>query len=354
MWKVDLIAQYKFRWFGVLANVKGHHQGAWSWQQGLAFVSREMLAVYQVEENPDVPEVGSRDASGGTGRYFLQILFLAANDGKQLGAMYLTTPGTGSSRLYPTHDGRFLIRTGELLRLYSADFQKLAEQSLPHSLTATSQGSDVAVSPSGRTVYIDYTASYPTQPLVRGHALLDADSLETIANPTPADLALWPGGPAIRFFPNAMSPIGLPGWFTLLGEWQTVDLWLKDPFCYSGFHRITPEVYGVAACNRLRLFAPNGHLLWDVPYTDNVASLRGGQDFIAVESYHIPADPFDLGLPATPLGIKVYNWKKKSEVCMIQASLERPHEHWPSIFHDVSPRDAVAVIEGSELSFYRP
>jgi hypothetical protein len=326
----------------------------WKTQQGISFLSSSTVAVYQVSENSAVLAPQARDASGGGRRYLLRIVFFSADDGKELKTLLLTTSGNDRSWLYPTHDGKFLLRTGDILRVYSANFQEETKTTLPHSATAARQVSMVSVSPSGKLINVHYGASYPTQPYISGDTLLDADTLKTIVNPKPTDMALWPEGPGKSLFPNLATSGDKTGIITSQGAWQSFDYHTKDVSCYSGFHRIAAEVYGGYGCKDLRLYAQDGRLLWDVPIHDEVVNVLGTDAFIAAAVYHRPPDPMDLGLGRAPLGIKIYDLANKSEVCLIPPTSKRFSDVWPWIFFDVSQEKTVAVIQANQLSLYRP
>ena len=177
LWQVDLTSNYQFRDFDLTKYPRNHLPPMWTKQQGIEFISPNVLAIYQVWEVNSLEPLTQKEDSGGSGRYVLHVSFLDVTKGNELKTIRLVTEGSGPSRVFPTHDGRYLIRTGETIRSFSAAFDESAAARLPNSKTASNQWSDVSVSPSGRLIYIKYNASYSSQ-FVRGTATLDADSLD--------------------------------------------------------------------------------------------------------------------------------------------------------------------------------
>ena len=67
LWRIDLRKTYGYR------NFERAWFPMWQRQGGLAFVSPEILAVYQVIESKEPVPLGPRNRSGGAGNYSLQI-----------------------------------------------------------------------------------------------------------------------------------------------------------------------------------------------------------------------------------------------------------------------------------------
>lgn len=277
----------------------------------------------------------------------MQVVFLDSQTGKELRTLRLVTSGSDFSGVYPTHDGRFLVRTGQVLRLYSPSFDELASRSiaeLPAKDTWVLQ-----VLPSGRHVYAESWAGK------RVATVLDADTLETVANLRPSDVALWPQ--VTRLFPDLAGSLPQPGFFTPEGNWQTVDLHSKRASCvfWTVVHptNITQRLGGGRGCEQLKLFSSDGRLFWNVPVRNEAHSLLYDSRLLAVEIHrHLP-DPFDTGVSSKPLRISVYDLATKSEKCSIPI-IGPVSDWWSSMFYDVSAAGTVAVIQGNTLSFYQP
>jgi hypothetical protein len=299
----------------------------WANQQGIEFVSPDVLAVYQVSEVDSLEPLKQRDDSGGSGRYVLHVSFLGVTKGNELKTIRLVTEGSGPSRVFPTHNGRYLIRTGETIRSFSAAFDESAAALLPNSKTASNQWSDVSVSPSGRLIYIKYNASYSSQ-FVSGTATLDADSLDPNEN-----LAKNEGAGENRRA------------FTFVA---------RNPSCPSALARITSEFSVGYGCEDLRLFSNDGQLLWDIPIHEQVISVRGSGALLVASINRHRANPLDLDFGPEPLRVDVYDIATKSKKCSILARIKPAPGLWPSMSYALSTSGKVAVIQGSMLSVYRP
>jgi hypothetical protein len=276
----------------------------WANQQGIEFVSPDVLAVYQVSEVDSLEPLKQRDDSGGSGRYVLHVSFLGVTKGNELKTIRLVTEGSGPSRVFPTHDGRYLIRTGETIRSFSAAFDESAVVRLPNSKTASNQWSDVSVSPSGRLIYIKYNA-YDSSRFVRGTATLDADSLDPEDNPEKNEGA---------------------------GEHQDAFTFVaRDPSCLSALARITSELFAGYGCGTLRLFSNDGQLLWDIPIHDQVISVRGSGMLLVASINRHRANPLDLDFGPEPLRVEVYDIATRSKTCSIPARIKPAPGLWPNV-----------------------
>src|ERR1700724_519443 len=117
-WKANLREQYQYQSFDrdIIKN--------WVSQQGVVFLTPQEIAVYQVNKRPSSPPLGTRDTSGGAGNFVLDVRIFGAGDGALIKAFHLPTTA-GLSRVLPAHDGKFIVRTGDVLYLYAPDFQQL-------------------------------------------------------------------------------------------------------------------------------------------------------------------------------------------------------------------------------------
>src|SRR5205807_1741620 len=89
-----------------------------------------------------------RSKLGGAGNFGLQIRVLNARDGHDLKQLDLSTNAMQSS-VVPVSDNQFVVRTGDQMFLYSADFQRLAQKDLPLVRAASNETWTIAVSTSG-------------------------------------------------------------------------------------------------------------------------------------------------------------------------------------------------------------
>jgi hypothetical protein len=311
-----------------------------------------MLAVYQVTSQPDTP-LARRDRSGGAGRFVLQVQFLNAKDGKPITSLHLQTDAELSG-VFPTHDGKFLIRTGNVIRLYSASFEEIASKSLPLSNVMPHEHWRVAVSPSGARVYAEHNETSSKASRTEGN-ILDAETLRTITTFDTSSTILHPVGDSLLL---GIKDYGTEvGEFKINGGWRPlfqVDL-AGDASCGFGttFLRTNDPILATFGCNTLRLLSLEGKQLFtaSVEKHEEFVSAVGSGSLVAAEVHHHRSDPFDLGISSKPVRIAVYDSTTKSEKCYIP--ITEPVSTWSSLY-GVSSLGGVAVIQGGVLRFYQP
>src|SRR5437016_7564855 len=96
----------------------------WGRQQGVVFITPERIVVYQVNEKSSPAPLSTRDATGGAGNFLLDLKILDAHDGRQIKSMRFPTNGA-FSKVVRGSGGRFAVRTGDALYLFSPDFNLL-------------------------------------------------------------------------------------------------------------------------------------------------------------------------------------------------------------------------------------
>lgn len=340
IWTVDLSARYQFRPFGLVKHPRNQPPLLWRTQQGIVFISPQTLAIYQVRELEDLPPIQPRDESRGGGKFVLQIVFLDSSTGEEVQTLRLTTSSAVQSRVYATHEGRFLVVTGGLLRLYSSSFQKIVSRSLPMSATTGNENWNISVIPPGRRIaaIAHGTLRY----------LLDSDSLETVANPRPSDVAWWAEGNA--FFPELRG--SGRGVFTAEGRWMEIDPVSKAGSCtWAVFENTSQQGSGWRDCKQFQVFSLKGQVIWDVQTRDEITSFTNNGRLLAAAIYRHRTNPFDLDLEPKPLRIEVYDLQEKRARCSILVA-EPVLGDSNTRFFDLSSSGSIALVQGSKLSFY--
>src|SRR5262249_10507775 len=123
-WTINLMDKFELQAFDRTIKFP------WSLHQDVVFLSPDRVLVYQVNRSRAAVKLKPRDASGGSGNFVLDIRILSAVDGHEIKALQLTTNAT-ASKIMATREGRFLVRTGDVLYLYSANFEPIASKALP-------------------------------------------------------------------------------------------------------------------------------------------------------------------------------------------------------------------------------
>lgn len=325
-WVVDPTKTFQFRAFD--SEKHGHNPLSPPNQQGVEFISPEVLAVYQVSEVEEPQALGQKDPSGGSGRYLLHVSILDVTQKTELKSLQFVTSGWLPSRVFPTHDRRFLIRTGQIIRSFSASFDQVAIAHLPYSQNTTQEWYQLSLSGSGKLLYVKHSKSDSSKS-ESGTAVLDADSLRP-SNREPQN--------------NVPSGEGSHG-FTFVA---------KDRSCPHGVTKITPEIFVGYGCKELKLFSQDGQVLWDIPVDEQVASVRASGTLLAalIKGRYVNLLHPDTG--PEPLRIDLLDINTKSEKCSISVRTELVSGNWPPILYTVSSSGGVAVIQGNMLSVYRP
>jgi hypothetical protein len=342
IWTVDIASTFSFRPYGLVKHPRNQPPLAWRTQQAVVFTAPDTLAIYQVKESEGGHPLEPQDASGGGGRYVLEIVFLDRAKGKEIHRLRLTTGSTGQSAVYPTHDGRFLVVTGKMLRLFSPTFQEIASRPGPIGQSGQSQYWRVSVIPPGKRIfaYVDITMPF----------LLDADTLDTIPSPKPSDVALWWEGS--RLFKELRGDG--PGAFSPEGNWLTLAV---DPRAsgraYWVFLNISSQGSGGWDSKEIKLFSPSGQLIWDIQTRDDIYGYVSNGSLLAAGIYHTRADPLDLGLAAKPRWVAIYDLERKSQRCAIPIA-GVVSGGWNARFYDLSSTGSVAIAQQNLLSLYEP
>lgn len=356
LWTVDLASKYNF---GAFSGTK-HPTPVWNAQRGVVFTLPDVLVVYHVEQAQIGPGLEQRQADEGGGRFLLRAIFVDARNGNQLRELHWTTTATDTSQLYATHGGRFLVRTGSLLRLYSPDFQQIASMSLPIDSGGALNYTLVEIVPPGRFFFVEHHWDKGRNgPWGEEKSLVDADTLKIVQNPTAADVALWPGAssyfPGLGTLPAASMPQYRRVWQNGNQDLQVLEKRNDEhthpyKYCaYQMFVGVTYQTWGT--CEKVELRMPDARLWWHLEFRDHVSFLRIAGNTLALELDHWSWDPLDLGLPPKPLRIVVYNVDQKIAECSIDLKETRKDQTFDFA---VSPDGLLALRLGNELSVYKP
>jgi hypothetical protein len=335
VWTVNLAETYSFRSFGIENLGDAPHPQGWAESRGVTFLSPHLIAIYQVLPSSEPPTLTDRLGDGKIRPFVLQIQVLASSDGKPVKSLQFTT-GLHANRfsaklewaflfpsILPTHDGRFLVRTKDMLRLFSADFVEIACKELASNREATSEEWKFSVSPRGDQVYAEHSEDFfsKNEPGL-GHFkltryLFDADTLKTL-----------------RSWDYRERPWGAP--------------WERSKYKTEGGGRGKGP-------NEIVVLPDQTHPGFTVTLRgkDRSRSEVLTDALLAVEIHHYRADPFDVGRCSNPVRLAIYDLASKSEKCSIPIAKEAGR-CGSGFLYGVSSTGAVAVIQGTKLSLYRP
>jgi hypothetical protein len=357
-WKVDLTERYGFQAFDRTINFR------WTLHQDVLFISPDRVLVYQVNHLRGTTKLAPRDASGGSGNFILEIKVLDAQDGSEIKSLQLPT-NAEFSKVIATRDGRFIIRTGDILYLYSADFTRLASHAMPLKRQVQEEGWQIGVSPSGDEVQLVHqqilkrSAISPTSKVEKAQAdieILSADNLETIKSLSlPWFLASWSGADRalLSSSPTTWSPAASFGLLSFGGQWTplTPDWAPSEHPCAYQAVALEHKLFAAFGCGNLSVFPQTGERLFFLKTgtKEFVNSVQGGGDYMAIQWEHrsIRRDT-SANIPiamAQPLRLDLYQIHSSNPLLSVAL-------HHSNIYYAVSRSGALAVVDGTSLDLY--
>ncbi|HEX2327137.1 MAG TPA: hypothetical protein VHN74_00325 [Candidatus Angelobacter sp.] len=293
-WSVDLQRQYGFQPFDRYVS------SAWTGQQGVLFLTPEQVIVYQVNRLPEAPDLKARNAAGGSGSFIMELRVLSARDGHLIHAFRLPTNAERSS-VHALNGGRFLVRTGNILYLYSAEFTELAHKTLTIVHSAPRENWQIAVSPSRAQVVLVHSQIFHTpQFLMDGTTISEGQSKTDVEFVDPATLAttktfslghtlaVW--APVDDFLitsdPAHSYSHGELGLLDDKGKWTALKSEVKIEAHDCPFDLIPAGHHSVAllGCGRVLVLTAEGNVLYDHSAVDcRFSSATATGDYLAAQ-----------------------------------------------------------------------
>jgi hypothetical protein len=332
----------------------------WLRQQGVVFVSPERLVIYQVNRRQEVAPLAKRGPSGGSGNYILLARVLDARSGREIQRFRLVTSAESSSIL-PTHDGKFIVRAGKMLALYSENFEVLKARELPEGQAPVDYW-QVAVTPSGRQIVVAHQQLRvnPESPLDASRTWSQAD-LEYLDADTFASLRklhvthhvpVW--APHEKFL-LMTTPGKLPGdsgvtfgTMSFDGHWSSLQQpWMdKKSHCIYNFDLLDHGLMAARGCNDLTVFAP---------FAEKILSLEAGNmrrfSSVAAADHSLAVEVSEFVVPVArlpgmePTRIEVYDLITGEKT--ISVSVEAK-----TLKYAVSNDGLLAVVDRDTLAVY--
>jgi hypothetical protein len=353
-WKINLQDQYQYQ------NFDRDLARNWVSQQGVVFLTPQEIAVYQVSKRRPSARLGARDTSGGAGNFFLDVKVLDAQDGHLIQALHLATSAT-FSKVAPTHDGKFIVRTGEILYLYSSDFQQLASRDLPLKRLAPLEEWEVNVDHSGQLIVLAHQKLFLRQQhLSEGDInsgkssadieILEADTLRTVKTFNVENyMSHWSVGDHFLVGNHYTVPTHASdfGRMDFEGHWTALNSLWKVPrnSCSYLMDAMAHEFIAVYGCNRLFLLSPAGEKMFSakVASDETFASVINADSYLAAES---DRNEVKFGNSISkPVRIEVYDLDRKTALQWVPVESS-------TVYYDVSRNGDLAVVDGYELTLY--
>lgn len=357
-WRVDLRERYEFQAFDRTINFR------WTLHQDVLFISPDRVLVYQVNRTRGPARLAPRDASGGAGNFTLEIRVLNAQDGKEIKSLDLPTSAE-FSKVIATRDGKFIVRTGDILYLYSANFERLASKPLPLKREVQEEGWQIGVSPSGDEVALVHqqifkrNALSATSRIEKAQAdveVLSADNLETIKSfSLPWFLSAWSAADhaLLSSSPTSWAPAATFGLLDFSGHWSPLmpDWTSPEHPCAYQAVALEHQLFAAFGCGNLSVFPQTGEKLFSLKTgtKEFVGSVLGGGDYLAIqwERRYIRHET-TANIPiavAQPLRLELYALRRSHPLLSVGL-------HHDNIYYAVSENGALAVVDGTALSLY--
>ncbi len=353
-WKINLHDQYHY------GNFDRELARNWSSQQGVVFLTPEEVAVYQVSKQHRSAKLGARDTSGGAGNFFLDVKIFESHGGHLLHSMSLPT-SAAFSKVAPTHDGKFIVRTGDMLWLYSGGFQQLAARDLPLKRSAPLEEWEVNVDRSGQFVVLVHQTLFLRE-RSKGEGdmnwgkssaeieILNADTLRTVKTFTISNyMSHWSVGDhfLVGNYYTAPSHADEFGRMDFNGNWTMLNSLLKVPrnSCSILMDAMDHQLTAVYGCNHLSALSPVGQKTFSakVATDETFTSVVNAGSYLAAES-----DRSEVRFGNTinkPVRIELYDLAQKTPLAWVPVVST-------AVYYDVSRNGDLAVVDGYHLKLY--
>jgi hypothetical protein len=340
-WTKSLKAEYGLRAFN-RSDFK-----PWTRQQGIRFITADLIAVYQVSRTERRPELQARDESGGGGSFRINIVFVNIRDGRQVTKLELPTNGEISSVL-PTHDGNFLVRTGNIVHLYSAAFEQISSKHLPLGGNTRLEWWEVRVTPSGNNILLAHHRDFGfKQESKVDLQLLNADTLQDIRS-IPVSLLLgWSAGDdfIVSEMPNNIGEVGV---MNFAGQ-RIASVKAREDCPHSSvIQALAMDRTAQILCREdLFIRSLGSEVIFSRQLTGRevFVSVASAANMLAAAIERPTVNLFDTGKPLQPLRIALYDLSRQRE--LLSAKVKHV-----GFQYDVSSNGGLAIVDGEMMSIY--
>jgi len=317
----------------------------WTRQQGVRFLTNEALVVYQVQRSENQTELKKRNPSGGGGSFRLKLSIFDVHSGKALKQMDIPASSEAAS-VIPTHDGSFIVRTGESVALYSADFRPLKSIQLPMRHSSGQEWWDVDVAPSGKTIFLAHQLASREEGSKTELDILDGDSLESVGHLSVSHLNSWSAGDEFIASADPYRERG-NGILSLDGQWT--PLVIAASGCPNSIQALAFRRVADFGCNLLSVKSLDNseQFVSQSEGSSVVSSVVNNRNILAARIDRRKADFLDNGRLLNPLRIDVFNVEEKRQLLSV------PIKHLHTVYA-VSASGDLGVIAANQLNVFHP
>ncbi|HLW52666.1 MAG TPA: hypothetical protein VKW06_07465 [Candidatus Angelobacter sp.] len=340
----------------------------WIGQQGITFIGGDRLLVYQVGRTSGQAKLGPRAPGGGAGNFLLIIKVLTPDDGRVIKTLALVT-NANISQVLATRDGRFLVRSGFVLTLYSENYEPLVSRELKLEKQTDVEDWKIRVSPSGDQIVLLHEQVFSSPEILAdgsvlhdGKARVDVEVLDaatlqpsktftlehTMPFWSPAEGFLVSSNPAHSYSDQQV------GLLTFDGKWSPMRTDFKLPKSSCGYtaSAMDRQLIVVHGCETFTVLSLQGKRVFsrkDGRFAFTSARARG--QYVALQCDHhrtgftLPSHTSELTTDVDR--IQVFDTEKRMLV------LEYRLQH-PRVYYAISSRGELGVADGPALSLARP
>jgi hypothetical protein len=336
----------------------------WMQEQGVVFLSPTRLAIYQVNRKLTPAPLSRRKLSGGGGNFFLLARVLDTETGQEIKRLEFVTTADFSSIL-PTHDGKFIVRAGDIMELFSADFTPLMSWNLPLDKHAQVDYWQVGVTPTGTQVALVHQQRFVDPVTLQVGAqtskaqsqadveMLDADTFQSVRK---LHLSFYlPAWVAHERFllttePNRPLEDTEFGILDFEGHWKALrPAWLehRQPCAYK-IDLLEHDLMAGYGCGILVVFAESGEkrLIVNASLSDNFASTAGADHYLALETEKPVSSLYAMPY-MQPSQLQVYDLNSGERTLSVKLQNS-------AVSYAVSTQGVLAVVDGDALRVYKP
>ena len=356
IWKAKLDGE------GGIMNFDRSIRTIWAHQEGVAFLTPERLLVYQVNRTLNPAPLAKQSSTGGGGNFVLLIRIFDAPSGREIKRLRASTSADFSAVL-PTHDGKFIVRAGNLLDLYSPDFVLLAERQLSLEKTAPIDYWQMSITPAGTQVALVHQKRYvdPDLPVgdmkaseVRTESdveIVDADTFKSLRKiHLPYYLPVFSATERYLLTTTPAKPLTDAefGTMDMEGHWTALHpAGLNTKHCTYNYEVLHADLMVARGCEGLVVFSESGDKLLSLSSASGwFGSVFGADDYLALERDEM-VTPIHGRPYREPSRIEVYNLKSSQRVvsARVESNVSR---------YAVSAKGVLAIVEGDALKVFQP
>ncbi|HEX7286521.1 MAG TPA: hypothetical protein VF532_10080 [Candidatus Angelobacter sp.] len=353
--RVRLVVDLKKTFGYERADKFGDERKRWKAAHGAIFLSNNALLVYQVHQT-------QHSKNGPPEAFYVQLNLIDAQDGHEV--RKLRVPAVEPRAFAAaTHDGGFLLATGNTLHAFSAQLEKKASKAFTLVGGKVPEDWEMSVTPSASAVVLVHHhvsreskgggASAGLSGLQGEVELLNADDLAPMKSLTVTRLHGWSAGEDFILTKDPRTAADSRGFGVLewSGQWTPLHTAVEKTDCYFVMHAIQGDRVAAFDCDELAVVSRSGKAIFSFPAAgaDLVTSIASQGDYLAAAFFSIDEfrDALDNEFGNKLRGEYITLFDLRNKVARF-----RVHAEELGISYSVSSDGALAVVDGTRLKIF--